>query len=73
MPDDGVFYILELDPSAVPVTPPDMVWMEAEFSTLEAAWIIAEQAGTGTAENHYGSNNPWNRNPTFGVRAHLVL
>ena len=34
--------------------------------------IIAEQASTGTSENHYGWNNPWNRNPTFGIRVHLV-
>ena len=46
--------------------------MEAEFSTPEAAWSIAEQAGTGTSENHYGWNNPWNRNPTLGLRVHLV-
>lgn len=73
VPDDGYVYILThpLSPTA---TIPDTVWMVAEFTTPQSAWIIAEEAEIGTTADLYGRNDPpWVCNYWFGADLYAGL
>lgn len=51
MPDDGNVYRLEGNPGPVPL-PPD-VWLEVNFSTPEAGWVIEGPAEKGITQDTF--------------------
>lgn len=73
IPDNGYYYLLEADPLNPRVTIPDTVWMEAEFSTNSAGWVIADQAEVGNTEDRVAVGNPWNCNQDFAPDAYAGL
>lgn len=65
--DDGYTYLLQRDLAGSTVTIPDTVWMVAQFSKPQAAWMIAGQAEVGSTANIFGANDPpWVCNYWFG-------
>jgi hypothetical protein len=67
IPADDMIYLLQADLSFAPVVIPNTVWMLAAFSSVDAGWVLSEQAEVGSTQDLYGQDDPpWACDYWFG-------